>query len=79
MISFLVKDPFKMTLRLFCIQLWEASQAENAQLRLEMAEVRVELEDTRRRLREALLVSLLLDSTVQCSAIVQYSVLDSVG
>ena len=51
------------------LQLWEASQAENSQLRLEMAEVRVELEDTRRRLREALLVSVLLYSTVKCSTV----------
>lgn len=36
-------------------KLWEESQAENARLRLEMAEIREELEDTRRRLEEALM------------------------
>jgi len=36
-------------------KLWEESQAENARLRVEMAGIRVELEDTRRKLREAML------------------------
>jgi len=36
-------------------KLWEESQAENARLRVEMAGIRVELEATRRKLREAML------------------------
>jgi len=36
-------------------RLWEESQAENARLRVEMAGIRMELEDTRRKLREAML------------------------
>ena len=38
------------------VQLWEESQAENEQLRQEMAAIRAELVETRRRLQEAVTV-----------------------